>query len=1156
MGNKRINLGDSLTSKYATLIGIPLLTVASIFLVLIAVGFEISGSDDVCLGTLEDPCISYGRICNPTPDNYDIYNPEGIKLDFSPGIQDYWMFFKDGRVKKEMLYNLGVNASTQGWRYENFTNATKPRADRIYVHRFAAYSCQDYMLVGLKKNSEDIIKWGFGVGSEYLDPFWYGINSSTTTSVSTNLSLELGSQINISTNITGATTVCVDIDHPDYGDNYTCGSPNANFNFNISYFRETQMNDSTTEKNITFTDTGVDFSYLPNGVTENGTYYWITDTNYDEVFRYYLNGTYVDSFDTAASGNTYPRGIAVNATHIFVADASDDEVYVYLKDGTYQYKFSSPDSYGVATNNTYIWVTDLDNDGGAVFKYYMNGTYISNFSIEDPDDPPNYYYARAMTMDDTYLYVYVMGGEYAVTAYYVDNVVQKYTHAGVFVSQTATPEEQYVGITMDADYIKLMNYPEGELSFFNFNLERVYDREDFYIDAHQYTEIINASINLTGLNYSKVNVYINGTLSNGIGELSNTGITLNTFGGVASSTKADYVDGTTAALDAGDCTDAGCTKFWDGNWSSYATLTGGDDANITVNYTIPSYAIDKGELNFKVQASSSNDLFIYCKNDGSWIDLAAASGYNLYGTDYTQNYTLDIAVECYDEESLVEIKYEFLSVSYPFESELQWYEAGKEVEFSTVGVETFTIDIPASANVTSATFNVTGGLYEDSLEVESITTADTYLVGLQDTVAISQRFIPETANLSQLSVYVYKDFITEVGDLDVWLGTTQNSSDLGSVTIDYNDVSTSPTWELVTMDVDLTPGVTYYITLDAEKQTAGGKNYGYHWYFSGLYDSVYDDGGMTYLISGTPLNFTGDFAFRTYVDDYPENITLEIGDVDGTYEWNYTGEFATTDDVSDFSSVLNTYLTDCTADSDGYCAVPVYIFSATAGSLTFNKINLTYTTGSNPIYLDITLIEDFLNSSSGFVDLPITIESDRASTITVNDIRFDYRGGNDTINILTFNATDGVDKTVNDSLDLIVYYSNWDYEFPDYIDWLEFIPASPTTKNVTPYGQSTSNPILNITNYGYGGMQSNFSAYLNETHDCVNLTISTTTNKSDGFILNDTWTNLITDFDYLNSSSLWMWADYGCSYTTWRLWEPAFSFRNCCENCICSEDLT
>jgi len=246
MGNRRIYLGSA-TSKYAKIAGGAIVTITSLFFVLMAMGFEITGTDDICAGTPEDPCVSYGKICNLGPNNYDIYNPDEIKLDFSPTIKSYWMFFKDGRVKKNYFSGKNINFDSAGWRYENFTDATKPLSNRVYVHRFARYDCQNYMIVGLKENSNDVVKWGVGVGKEYLDPFWYGPENTS----GSNVNVEFGNPINITAGVTGAATTCVNVDHPEYGDNYTCGTPNATFTFNTTYFRRTNFNDSSILKEIT-----------------------------------------------------------------------------------------------------------------------------------------------------------------------------------------------------------------------------------------------------------------------------------------------------------------------------------------------------------------------------------------------------------------------------------------------------------------------------------------------------------------------------------------------------------------------------------------------------------------------------------------------------------------------------------------------------------------------------------------------------------------------------------------------------------------------------------------------------------------------------------------------------------------------------------------
>jgi hypothetical protein len=359
MANMRINLG-SLTGKYAKLIGIPLVTLTSLFLVLIAVGFQITGSDDICLGNSDDPCVSFGTICNPTPNNYDIYNSEEIKLDFSPEIKDYWIFFKDGRVKREFLYNLGINHSTSGWRYENFTNSTKPRADRLYVHRFGAYSCQNYMLVALKNNPEDTIKWGFFSDKFNLDPFFYGIDSPDTEA--TEITMELGSQINITANLTGYSgEVCVDIDHPDYGDNYTCGTPSANFLFNITYFRETEFNDSSNEVSLALVAGGYNTTY-------------IRSHQYDEIINLTLNLT------GGLSGSTYPDDVIIyinNTQEKVIGPLRPLGNSVYLNQTN---SSTLPEIILSGTNGTatrYLRLPKLSNVSSAYFNWTPYSTFTS-----------------------------------------------------------------------------------------------------------------------------------------------------------------------------------------------------------------------------------------------------------------------------------------------------------------------------------------------------------------------------------------------------------------------------------------------------------------------------------------------------------------------------------------------------------------------------------------------------------------------------------------------------------------------------------------------------------------------------------------------------------------------------------------------------------
>ena len=277
----------------------------------------------------------------------------------------------------------------------------------------------------------------------------------------------------------------------------------------------------------------------------------------------------------------------------------------------------------------------------------------------------------------------------------------------------------------------------------------------------------------------------------------------------------------------------------------------------------------------------------------------------------------------------------------------------------------------------------------------------------------------------------------------------------------------------------------------------------------------------------------GGFEIQKYsYGDFPTSPSLEVGIVDGIKEWEYNGTFEQENNrTNNFSSVFVNYLDACTADSDGYCLVPFYVTS-NAGLINITDMQIKYVFDQNPLILNLDAINSFFENSDGEADLPIRFQALSNGTLTISDIRYDYAGGNDTISVLVFNATDGEDRTVNETLNLTIYSSNWNYAFPSYISWLEFIPGLPTAKNVTPFGQTSSKPMLNITNYGYGGMESNFSVSLNETHSCVNLTMSTTNEKSSGFMLNATWRDYFSDFSYLDSQGLWMLAVYSCNYST------------------------
>lgn len=88
-----------------------------------------------------------------------------------------------------------------------------------------------------------------------------GANMSLEGFLNQNVSVELGSPVNVTAvwiNGTiggGGEEVCVDVDYPGYGVNYSCGVNSTSFILNVSYFYQTEFNDTSTSKDATVNET-------------------------------------------------------------------------------------------------------------------------------------------------------------------------------------------------------------------------------------------------------------------------------------------------------------------------------------------------------------------------------------------------------------------------------------------------------------------------------------------------------------------------------------------------------------------------------------------------------------------------------------------------------------------------------------------------------------------------------------------------------------------------------------------------------------------------------------------------------------------------------------------------------------------------------------
>ncbi len=111
-----------------------------------------------------------------------------------------------------------------------------------------------------------------------------------------NLSAELNTTINISASF-DVDTLYIDINHPDYGINYSSGFDNVSFQFVIDYFRETEFNDSSTSKKINYSGTEIKNIFF-------------SAHQYNEVEGISFN----------ISGENYPKNVQINNSNSSIID--------------------------------------------------------------------------------------------------------------------------------------------------------------------------------------------------------------------------------------------------------------------------------------------------------------------------------------------------------------------------------------------------------------------------------------------------------------------------------------------------------------------------------------------------------------------------------------------------------------------------------------------------------------------------------------------------------------------------------------------------------------------------------------------------------------------------------------------------------------------
>jgi hypothetical protein len=106
---------------------------------------------------------------------------------------------------------------------------------------------------------------------------------------------------------------------------------------------------------------------------------------------------------------------------------------------------------------------------------------------------------------------------------------------------------------------------------------------------------------------------------------------------------------------------------------------------------------------------------------------------------------------------------------------------------------------------------------------------------------------------------------------------------------------------------------------------------------------------------------------------------------------------------------------------------------------------------------------------------------------------------------------------------------------------------------------------VNWTNFHIDFMENNVSSnaysnlfvYIaNNNLTCVNMTVNYNPTKPNSYIPYNTWTSVLNNTVQSQVIPIWLYADYNCSYNTWRYFQPTLYYKFCANGVdICSEEL-
>lgn len=222
----------------------------------------------------------------------------------------------------------------------------------------------------------------------------------------------------------------------------------------------------------------------------------------------------------------------------------------------------------------------------------------------------------------------------------------------------------------------------------------------------------------------------------------------------------------------------------------------------------------------------------------------------------------------------------------------------------------------------------------------------------------------------------------------------------------------------------------------------------------------------------------------------------------------------------------------------------IIISSGTAGQIQVDNFKMNASV--NPVVLDQSEFETCSNCVINF--------SFSGSALTVNDLKWDFFGSWN-YTIVARSGAQRIEKLLQ------VFYSDFNVTLPKNIDFYDVFARTRDDKNLTPFKQSPTIPIWNVTNLAYD-QQVNIYVKTNETIPRLNITYVNSSNQSNSadlnFVLNQSYelilNNLTVNFTGSSRTDKGIWNYIDLYNITNRFVMPWVFFAAHCDECVVDKD--